>query len=67
MFKKTKEPVEWKCVSLLVSYCCGIPEAIDMPAVRHNWSVRKTRTIRNFFLELPTNFAGRVDDVNEVG
>lgn len=30
---KTKRVPEWKCVLLLVFYCCDIPEAKDISAV----------------------------------
>lgn len=33
--------VEWKCVPLLVTYCCDIHENKDMSAARHRVSVKR--------------------------
>lgn len=38
---KIWELVEWKCVSLLVSCCCGIPEFKYMSAVRQGVVVKR--------------------------
>lgn len=38
---KTREGVEWRCVPLLVSYCCDIPEGKDISGVRHGVAVRR--------------------------
>lgn len=38
---KTREGLEWKCVPLLVSYCCDISEGKDISAVRHGVAVRR--------------------------
>lgn len=38
---RTRELVEWKCITLLVSYCYVIPEAEYMLVLRHDVAVMR--------------------------
>lgn len=41
LVEKTREPVQWKCVPLLLSYCCDMYEAKGTSAQRHGVAVRR--------------------------
>lgn len=38
---KNREVAEWKCVELLVLYCCTFLESEDMSAVQHGVAVKR--------------------------
>lgn len=40
VFVNSRELVEWKYLPVLVSYCCNIPESMDMPVMRHSVAVK---------------------------
>lgn len=40
-FLNTRELAEWRCIQLLVLYCCNILEARDMSEMLHSFAVKR--------------------------